>query len=100
MTPTQFVTTSDGVRIAYDVSGQGPALMLLHGAGKTRKDWHKFGYVDLLKEDFRIINVDIRGTGESDFLIRVDDYAIEMICKDLDEVMDACGARGVRSVHR
>ena len=91
--PTQFVTTSDGVRIAYDVIGQGPALMLLHGAGKTRKDWRTAGYVDRLRGDFRIINVDIRGSGESDCLTRVGDYAIEKICNDLEEVADACVAQ-------
>ena len=36
---TQFVMTSDGVQIAYDIVGHGPDLMLLHGAGKSRLDW-------------------------------------------------------------
>jgi pimeloyl-ACP methyl ester carboxylesterase len=52
---TKFATAEDGTRIAYDVTGQGPALMLLHGAGKTRRDWHKVGYVDRLKDDFTVI---------------------------------------------
>jgi pimeloyl-ACP methyl ester carboxylesterase len=93
---TQFVTTSDGARIAYDVIGQGSALMLLHGAGKTRNDWHKVGYIDRLKEDFRIINIDIRGSGESDCLTRIDDYAIEKIYQDLVEVAEACGVKQMR----
>jgi len=92
---TQFVTTSDGIRIAYDVVGEGPALMLLHGAGKTRKDWHKVGYVSRLREDFRVISVDIRGSGESDCLTRIDDYAIEKICEDLEEVAGACGVQQI-----
>jgi pimeloyl-ACP methyl ester carboxylesterase len=87
---TRSIITSDGVRIAYDVMGQGPDLMLLHGAGKTRRDWHKVGYVGRLVEDFRVITVDIRGSGESDFLTQIDDYAIERICRDLEEVADAC----------
>jgi pimeloyl-ACP methyl ester carboxylesterase len=94
--PTEFVTTGDGVRIAYDLAGQGPALMLLHGAGKTRKDWHKAGYVGRLKEDFRVISVDIRGSGESDFLTHIADYAIEKICRDLEDVADACGVEQMR----
>jgi pimeloyl-ACP methyl ester carboxylesterase len=92
---TEYVTTGDGVRIAYDVTGQGPALMLLHGAGKTRKDWHKVGYVGRLREDFRVISVDIRGSGESDCLTRGDDFAIEKICGDLEEVADACGEQQI-----
>jgi pimeloyl-ACP methyl ester carboxylesterase len=65
--------------------------MLLHGAGKTRKHWHKAGYVDRLRDDFRVISVDIRGSGESDYLTRIEDYAIEKMVNDLGEVADACG---------
>jgi len=87
-----FVTSKDGTRIAYDVTGEGPPLMLLHGAGKTRHDWHAVGYVQRLKKDFTVIAVDIRGTGESDKRFDVRDYAIESICADLTMVADACHA--------
>ena len=89
---TRWITSPDGTRIVYDVSGQGPALMLLHGAGKTRQDWHKLGYVEQLKEDFAVITVDLRGTGESDYRVEIEDYAIEKICQDLYAVADACEA--------
>jgi pimeloyl-ACP methyl ester carboxylesterase len=93
MIKTQFVTSTDGTRIAYDVTGQGPFLMLLHGAGKDRRDWHKQGYVERLKEEYTVITIDFRGSGESDFLVNVDDYAIENICQDLDSVAEACQAQ-------
>ena len=64
--------------------------MLLHGAGKTRLDWHNLGYVERLKDDFTVITVDIRGTGESDYLVDIEVYAIEKICRDLFRVADAC----------
>ena len=35
---TKFIKSPDGTQIAYEITGQGPALMLLHGAGKTRHD--------------------------------------------------------------
>ena len=89
---TQFVVSNDGVRIAYDVTGTGRALMLIHGAGKTRKDWHTLGYVKRLSEHFRVIAVDVRGSGESDFRTGVDDYPVEKICADLTAVADACQA--------
>ena len=92
MVKSQHVNKPDGTRIAYDVTGDGPALMLLHGAGKTRQDWHKLGYVERLKDDFKVITLDIRGTGESDFRTGIDDYAIEKIVADLLDVADACGA--------
>ncbi len=89
---TQFVVSNDGVRIAYDVTGTGRALMLIHGAGKTRKDWHTLGYVKRLSEHFQVIAVDVRGSGESDFRTGVDDYPVEKICADLIAVADACQA--------
>jgi pimeloyl-ACP methyl ester carboxylesterase len=67
--------------------------MLLHGLGKTRLDWHKLGYVDLLKDDFTVITVDLRGTGESDHCLEPADYAIEKICDDLYAVADACAVQ-------
>ena len=87
---TQFTTSPDGVRLAYDVTGQGPALMLLHGAGKDRRDWHKIGYVERLQSGFTVITVDIRGSGESEFLTQISDFAIEKICDDLYAVADDC----------
>jgi pimeloyl-ACP methyl ester carboxylesterase len=87
---TLSVTAVDGTCIAYDVTGSGPALMLLHGAGKTRRDWHKMGYVERLQDDFTVITVDVRGTGDSDRLCDIADYGIIKICEDLYAVADAC----------
>lgn len=90
---TKFITSSDGTRIAYDKTGRGPALMMLHGGGWTKNDWHELGYVERLKKDFTVISVDFRGNGESDKRFRVNDYQIERICEDLLAVADACSLR-------
>ncbi|MBN1886431.1 MAG: alpha/beta hydrolase, partial [Thermoflexales bacterium] len=54
------------------------------------------GYVERLKDDFTVITVDIRGSGDSapsgdSVLYDPTDYAIEKICQDIDAVADACG---------
>ena len=58
------VTTSDGTRIAYQVQGSGPALVLLAGQSNNHHWW------DGVREDFNdertTITIDWRGTGESD----------------------------------
>jgi pimeloyl-ACP methyl ester carboxylesterase len=87
---TLYSTSPDGMLIAYEVIGRGPALMLLHGAGKTRRDWRKTGYIERLKDDFTVINVDIRGSGDSDSPIEIEDYGIDKIYSDLLAVADAC----------
>ena len=87
---TETIISPDGTRIAFDVTGQGEPLMLLHGGGKTRRDWHKLGYVERLQDDFTVISVDIRGSGESDYLVELEDYEIEKISDDLYAIADAC----------
>ncbi len=87
---TQYTLSPDGVRIAYDHCGEGPALVLLHGAGNTRQSWHNNGYVERLRDAFSVITIDLRGTGKSDRPTSVADYKIEKICGDILAVVDAC----------
>lgn len=86
---TLFAVSEDGARIAYDMTGIGPALVLLHGAGQTRRAWHDAGYVTRLRDQFRVITMDIRGHGESDKPIRVESYAIDRLIHDVLSVVDA-----------
>ncbi len=89
---TRFAASPDGTRIAYDVSGTGPALVLVHGNGQTRKDWHDAGYVKELSGRFTVIPIDIRGAGESDKPARTEAYAIDRIVADVLAVADAVRA--------
>jgi pimeloyl-ACP methyl ester carboxylesterase len=88
---TSFVVSSDGTRIAYDVTGKGPVLVLLHGGWHTRQNWHDVGYVKRLKDNFRVITIDIRGNGESDKPLHPTDYTTEKMCQDILAVTDASG---------
>ncbi len=56
---------SGGVELAVrDYGGNGTALVLLHGLGRTLVDWSVIG--PLLADRHRVVAVDIRGHGESD----------------------------------
>lgn len=87
---TAFVTSSDGTRIAYDISGEGPAIVLLHGGWRTRQDWHEVGYVERLNQKFTVVSIDIRGNGESDKPVASSDYTIMKHCEDVLAVADVC----------
>jgi pimeloyl-ACP methyl ester carboxylesterase len=87
---TQFITSPDGTRIAYDVTGTGPALFLLHGGFvQDRSDWHAQGYVEKLHREYTTIAIDIRGHGESGVSHEADAYAWEKVLGDIYAVADA-----------
>ena len=55
--------TQDGITIAYDVAGEGPAVLLLHGFPQTRALWT--GVASRLAARFTVVTADLRGYGAS-----------------------------------
>jgi pimeloyl-ACP methyl ester carboxylesterase len=82
---TSFVESGD-VRLAYDVSGSGPPLVLLHAGIVDRRMWDDV--VPLLTDAVTVIRYDARGFGES---ARPPDGEFAR-WDDLFAVMDAAGA--------
>ena len=90
---TLYAQSPDGTQIAFDVSGHGPTIILLHGGGGSRKNWREAGYVDGSKDSFRVIAMDIRGHGESDKPIDKASYTTDKLVQDILAVADYCEAR-------
>ena len=90
---TKFATAADGTRIAYEVTGTGPALMLLHGGGQTRAAWKDGKYVERLAKGFTVITVDQRGFGESGKPWASEAYALDTVLADYTAVADAAAAK-------
>lgn len=88
---TLFATSPDGSRIAYDRCGAGPAILLLHGGGGSRREWHEAGYVASLRDGFTVLAMDLRGHGQSSLPTDPSDYAIQKMGQDILAVADACG---------
>jgi pimeloyl-ACP methyl ester carboxylesterase len=89
---TLFANSPDGTRIAYACTGTGPAIMLIHGGGGSRHEWHEASYVRRLHDDFTVITPDLRGHGESDLLTDPADYTTDKLGQDILAVADACRA--------
>jgi pimeloyl-ACP methyl ester carboxylesterase len=53
----------DGARMAYDDAGSGRPVVLIHGVSMSRRFFER--NVAGLAERFRVINIDLRGHGES-----------------------------------
>jgi pimeloyl-ACP methyl ester carboxylesterase len=82
---------SGGVRIRYDVVGDGRPLVLLHGWCGDRSWWTEPGYVDALRSDHRLLNVDVRGHGASDKPHEAAAYTADSLTGDVFAVADAEG---------
>jgi pimeloyl-ACP methyl ester carboxylesterase len=52
-----------GIDLAYEVRGDGAAVLLIHGMADDRRGWAP--EIDALAPDFRVIAYDRRGYGES-----------------------------------
>jgi pimeloyl-ACP methyl ester carboxylesterase len=80
------VTSKDGTDIAYDRSGQGPAVILVLGAFNDRATGAPLAR--FLENRFTVFNYDRRGRGESG---DTGPYAIEREIEDLDALIKQAG---------
>jgi pimeloyl-ACP methyl ester carboxylesterase len=78
-----------GVRIHYQVEGEGPALVLQHGFTESVVDWYESRYVEALSPDYRLILIDARGHGASDKPHHPDAYELNRRVADVVAVLDA-----------
>jgi len=60
---TESLSIGDNT-LAYDVTGQGPLVVLAHGMGDSRHSY-RFIVPGLVAAGYRVANVDIRGCGDS-----------------------------------
>ena len=67
------------LEIFYEMCGQGPPLLLIHGLGSSSRDWEK--QVPALEDSYRVITVDLRGHGCSGK--PPGPYSIELFAEDV-----------------
>ncbi|PLL13197.1 alpha/beta hydrolase [Tabrizicola sp. TH137] len=89
--PTGRILEVEGKRIHAHVQGEGPDLVLIHGASGNTRDF-TFALVDRLAEDYRVIAFDRPGLGWSDSLGR-DGISPSMQAALLQKAADQLGVR-------
>ena len=80
----------DGVKIHYEVTGQGPALLLTHGYSATGDMWR--GQLAALSPHFQVITWDMRGHGASDYPEDLAAYSEAATVADMAALLDVVGA--------
>ena len=81
----------DGVKIAYEVHGRGPVILLSHGYSNTQKMWR--GQIDALAREHTLVTWDMRGHGESDSPADPAPYSAQATMDDMAALLDATGAQ-------
>jgi pimeloyl-ACP methyl ester carboxylesterase len=80
------VVSADGTPIAVWRSGEGPPLVLVHGAAADHSRWAPV--LPALEERFSVLAIDRRGRGRSG---DADDYALEREFEDVAAVVEWAG---------
>ena len=83
------ITSADGTKIAYDVRGAGPAVILVDPALNTRWSGSKPELADALAQRLTVYCYDRRGRGDSGDTLP---YTIERAIEDIDALIEVAGA--------
>lgn len=83
----EMVTSGDGTEIAYWRSGEGPPLLLIHGATADHTTTWRFVRA-AFERQYTVLAMDRRGRGRSGDAA---EYALEREAEDVAAVVDAAG---------
>ena len=82
-----------GVKIYFEVHGQGHPIVFLHGFTRNLQLWKFAGYVTGLERSYRVILIDQRGHGQSDKPHDAGAYRLEKRLGDVTTVLDHLGVK-------
>jgi pimeloyl-ACP methyl ester carboxylesterase len=88
------IRMNDGVELAVERAGDGPALLLVHGHGGAKEDFAE--HVPRLAETHTVVTFDHRGHGASDKPDERDAYSLDRLVDDTLEVADSFGFTNFR----
>jgi pimeloyl-ACP methyl ester carboxylesterase len=79
-----------GRHVRYRAGGSGPTVVLLHGIGRSLEDWSE--QHALLEDRFRVVSLDLAGSGWSDPL--PEPATLTALARFVEEFLDAAGIEG------
>ena len=89
MTPAETYIEANGLRVYYEVYGEGEPLLLLHGGTATSRSWAS--HLPAFTEHFRVFAPDSRGHGRTDN--PTGELGYRAMADDVAALVDALGLR-------
>lgn len=83
-----MIAHNRGFRIHYEVSGAGPAFVLIHGHPMWGERWRDRGYIAALENRYRLIVPDLLGYGDSDKPDDASAYGAPSWASDVITILD------------
>jgi 3-oxoadipate enol-lactonase len=77
----------NGIKICYEIAGEGEPLFLVHGFGSKKESW--IAQFPVLSKHFKVIRFDNRGAGKSERPKGT--YTMEIFADDIKGLMDYLG---------
>ena len=81
---TELFAETNGIKICYEIKGDGKPLVLIHGFGVNKEEW--IGQFIPLSKHFKVIRFDNRGAGKSDH--PAEGFTIKTLAEDLNGLLD------------
>jgi proline-specific peptidase len=81
---TDFFARVNGIKICYEILGEGDPVLLVHGFGSKKESW--IAQFKPLSEHFKVIRFDNIGAGKSDRPKR--NYTMEVFADDTERFLD------------
>jgi pimeloyl-ACP methyl ester carboxylesterase len=82
---------NNGVKIYYEVEGEGLPLVLAYALMGSINGWRRNGYVDALKTDYKLVLFDTRGRGHTDRPHEASAYGYNLLASDVLSILDDLG---------
>jgi 2-succinyl-6-hydroxy-2,4-cyclohexadiene-1-carboxylate synthase len=76
----------DGLNYHYEITGDGPPLLMLHGFTGSLENWRS--HADVLSKRFQVITVDLPGHGQTDAPEDPERYRMERVGTDLTKLIE------------
>lgn len=86
-----LVETSDGALLYYEVTGEGPPILFVHGWTMSSRFWTR--QVEGLSRDFTVVTMDLRAHGNSSKALH--GHTIPQYARDVRAVIEALDLDGV-----